>query len=137
MTRTDEAAITDLLFEYNVATDSLDIDGWATCFAPNGVFNGAYETFRAWPDKDRFEQHARDLEAKGMPSLRHFLSNIQIRIDGDTAASRCFFQIVATTTEAQSSITMVGEYADKLVKIDGRWLFLERNVTVDGAQGAH
>jgi len=137
MTRTDEAAITDLLFVYNVATDSLDIDGWATCFAPDGVFNGAYETFRAWPDKDRFEQHARDLEANGMPLLRHFLSNILIRVDGDTATSHCFFQIVATTKEAQSSIAMVGEYADKLVKIDGRWLFLERNVKVDGARDGH
>jgi hypothetical protein len=27
---------------------------------------------------------------------------------------------------------MVGEYADRLVKADGRWLFQERTVTTDG-----
>jgi hypothetical protein len=60
MTGSDQAAISDLLAEYNVVTDSLDIDGWANCFAPDGVFNGAYESFRVWPDKERFAQHDRD-----------------------------------------------------------------------------
>lgn len=134
MTVSDQAAISDLLAEYNVVTDSLDIDGWANCFAPDGVFNGAYESFRVWPDEERFAQHARDLEAGGMPHLRHFLSNVRIGVDGDTATSHCFFQIIATDDEARSTIAMVGEYADKLVKANGRWLFRERTVTVDGAR---
>ncbi len=129
----DREAISDLLAQYNVATDALDIDGWAACFAPDGVFNGAYDTFRVWPDKDRFAQHARELEAGGMPRLRHFLSNVRISVDGDTATSHCFFQIVATDDQAHSSITMVGEYADAVVTSQGRWLFRSRIVTVDGA----
>jgi len=133
MSTTDEAAISDLLAEYNVITDALDIDGWARCFAPNGVFNGAYDTFRLPQDKERFTNHARELEAAGMPRLRHFLSNVRIRVDGDTATSHCFFQIVATDDDSRSTITMVGEYADQLVKMDGRWLFTERTVAVDGA----
>lgn len=133
MTGSDREAINDLLSEYNVATDALDIDGWAACFTSDGVFNGAYETFRVWPDKDRFARHARDLEAGGMPRLRHFLSNVRILVDGNTATSHCFFHIVATDDEAHSAITMVGEYADVLLKTDGRWLLLRRTVTMDGA----
>lgn len=29
-------------------------------------------------------------------------------------------------------MAMVGEYEDKLLKVDGRWLFSERNVRIDG-----
>lgn len=134
MPDTDEAAINDLLAQYNVVTDALDIDGWANCFAPDGVFNGAYDTFHLPTEKERFAEHARELEAAGMPRLRHFLSNIRIRVHGDTAASHCFFQIVATDDDAHSTITMVGEYADELVKLNGRWLFATRNVTTDGRQ---
>jgi hypothetical protein len=43
-------------------------------------------------------------------------------------------QIVATHDDAHSTITMVGEYADELVKLNGRWLFATRNVTTDGRQ---
>ncbi|MER5917584.1 nuclear transport factor 2 family protein [Streptomyces sp. NPDC001982] len=136
MPSTDEVAISDLLAQYNVVTDALDINGWAACFTPDGVFNGAYDTFRLPEDKERFAEHARELEAAGMPRMRHFLSNVRIRVHGDTATSHCFFQIVATDNDAHSTIAMVGEYADELVKLDGRWLFAVRNVTVDGRQSA-
>lgn len=132
MTTTDEAAITDLLYAYNVVTDALDIDGWAACFTADGVFNGAMESFRAQADLDKFAAHAREMEAGGLPRLRHFLSNIRISVHGGQAESHCFFLIVATPDDRPSSISMVGEYADRLVKADGRWLFLERTVTTDG-----
>jgi SnoaL-like protein len=129
----EKAAILDLLHAYNVATDRLDIDGWAACFTTDGVFHGAYDTFHAVEDKDRFAAHARELEATGLPALRHFLSNIRITVIGDEAQSHCFFQIVATPPGGPSAIAMVGEYADRLVKVDGHWLFRERVVTVDGS----
>ena len=72
------------------------------------------------------------LEASGLPRLRHFLSNIRISVHQDHAESHCFFLIVATLDDGPSSINMVGEYADRLVKTDGRWLFQERTVTTDG-----
>ncbi|MGH3251120.1 MAG: nuclear transport factor 2 family protein [Trebonia sp.] len=132
MTTTDEVAVTDLLYAYNAATDALDIDGWAACFTPDGVFNGAEQTFWAGADKDKFAAHARELEASGLPRLRHFLSNVRINVHEDHAESHCFFLIVATPDDGPSSISMVGEYADRLVKADGRWLFQERTVTTDG-----
>src|ERR1700722_12016392 len=104
MTATDEAAITDLLYAYNVATDALDIDGWAACFTADGVFNGALESFRAQADKEKFAAHARELEANGLPRLRHFLSNIRVSVHDEHAETHCFFLIVATPDEGPSSI---------------------------------
>ena len=129
----DIAAITDLLYRYNTAIDVLDVDGWAATFTPDGVFNGAIETFRAHHDKDKFAAHARDLVARGLPRLRHFLSNVRVSVDGDNATSDCFFLIVATPDDEPSSINMVGEYHDRLVRSrNGEWLFAERTVKTDG-----
>ncbi|GAB3367966.1 nuclear transport factor 2 family protein [Amycolatopsis echigonensis] len=135
-TNDDRIAITDLLFAYNVAVDALDIDGWAACFTPDGVFYGAYDTFRATEDKERFAEHARELEAAGMPRMRHFLSNIRIDIDGDEARVHSFFQIIATPSASASSIAMVGEYTDRLRRVEGRWLFVERRVLTDGSEAS-
>lgn len=132
----DVAAITDLLYAYNVAVDALDIDGWVACFTPDGVFHGALDTFAAHAEKDRFAAHAHELEAGGMPRLRHFMSNVRIHVHGVDAESHCFFLIVATPDEGPSAIAMVGEYRDRLVRVDGQWLFAERVVTTDGKPAA-
>ncbi len=132
----DIAAITDLLYAYNVAVDALDIDGWAACFTPDGVFRGAFDTFAAHAEKDRFAAHAYELEAGGMPRLRHFMSNIRIQVHGVDAESHCFFLIVSSPDEGSSAIAMVGEYHDRLTRVDGQWLFAERVVTTDGESAA-
>lgn len=131
----DAAAITDLIYAYNTAADTLDIDGWAACFTSTGVFRGAFDNFAAHADKERFGAHARELEAGGMPRLRHFMSNIRIDVAGDRATSHCFFLIVATPDSGPSTIAMVGEYRDTLSRAEGQWLFDERVVATDGASG--
>jgi len=82
----------------------------------------------------KFAAHAAELEAQGMPRLRHFLSNIRIEVGGARGHSHCFFMIAATPDGQQSFISMVGEYDDDLAKIDGRWLFTRRTVSTDGTQ---
>ena len=134
MSLEEKAAITDLLYAYNTAVDVLDIDGWSACFTPDGVFHGAYDTFRAHNDKARFGQHARELEASGLPRLRHFLSNIRIDLKDDVAECHCFFQIIATPDQGPSTVAMVGEYTDRVIKLDGRWLFQDRVVSTDGGK---
>jgi hypothetical protein len=41
--------------------------------------------------------------------------------------------MTSTTKEGGSKIAAAGEYEDRLVKINGQWLFRERIVRVDGA----
>ena len=67
------------------------------------------------------------------PHLRHYVTNIQTTVSGDTAQSRCFLMMTSTTKEGGTKIVIAGEYEDALVKRDGRWLFLRRKVHMDGA----
>jgi hypothetical protein len=61
------------------------------------------------------------------------VTNILTEVNGSEAHSRCFLLMTSTTKEGGAKIIISGQYTDRLVKRDGRWLFLERKVLIDGA----
>jgi uncharacterized protein (TIGR02246 family) len=128
----EKAAIAELIARYNYAIDHNDFQGWADCFAPDGIFDGMIGRFAAHGELDRFTDEVKRLTAD-TPNLRHYVTNIVTEIDGDTARSRCFLLMTSTTKEGGTKIVIAGEYEDQLVKRDGRWLFTYRKVHMDGA----
>jgi 3-phenylpropionate/cinnamic acid dioxygenase small subunit len=128
----DKQAIADLIDHYCWVFDHGDYQGWADCFAPDGIFDGMVGKFAAHRELDRFIAVVKG-QAKTTPNLRHYITNIQTEVNGKEARSRCFLLMTSTTKEAGTKIIIAGEYDDRLVKRDGRWLFLERKVHLDGA----
>jgi uncharacterized protein (TIGR02246 family) len=131
-TRRDKEAIAELIIRYNWAIDHNDFQGWADCFAPEGVFAGMIGQYAAHGELARFTTDVKKL-IETTPNLRHYVTNIQTTVNGDTAQSRCFLMMTSTTKEEGTKIVIAGEYEDELVKRDGRWLFLRRKVHMDGA----
>ncbi|PXY23402.1 hypothetical protein BAY59_27390 [Prauserella coralliicola] len=131
----DEIAIQQLIYRYNRLTDKGDFEGWASCFAPDGVFNGAYDVFRAHDDLDRFAEHARGLTEE-MPNPRHFVTNIETEVNGDTATAHSFLLMTSTAPTGEMRFAMVGRSEDELVKIGGHWLFRSRTTRLDGIEEA-
>ena len=67
--------------------------------------------------------------AKG--HARHWNWNLEIDGDGDAAAMRCY--LLALSVGHPPAVNgSTGIYRDRLLKLDGRWLFVERHVTIDG-----
>ena len=128
----DKAAIAELIARYNYAIDHEDYQGWANTFAPDGVFHGIIGKFAAHKELDKFIGSVKNLTATS-PNLRHYVTNILPEINGNEARCTCFLLMTSTTKEGGSKIAAAGEYEDRLVKINGQWLFLERIVRVDGA----
>ncbi len=128
----EKEAIAELIARYNYAIDHNDFQGWADCFAPEGVFDGMIGRYAAHTELDRFTADVKKLTVT-TPNLRHYVTNIQTEIHGDEARSRCFLMMTSTTKEGGAKIVIAGEYEDKLVKRNGRWLFTERKVHLDGA----
>ena len=128
----DKAAITELIARYNYAIDHEDYQGWANTFAPDGVFHGIIGKFAAHKELDKFIASVKNLTATS-PNLRHYVTNILPEINGNEARCTCFLLMTSTTKEGGSKIAAAGEYEDRLVKINGQWLFLERIVRVDAA----
>jgi hypothetical protein len=128
----DKAAIVELIARYNYAIDHEDYQGWANTFAPDGVFHGIIGKFSVHKELDKFIASVKNLTATS-PNLRHYVTNILPEINGNEARCTCFLLMTSTTKEGGSKIAAAGEYEDRLVKINGQWLFRERIVRVDGA----
>jgi uncharacterized protein (TIGR02246 family) len=128
----DKAAIAELIARYNYAIDHNDFRGWADTFAPDGVFHGIIGRFVVHKELDQFTAAVKKLTATS-PNLRHYVTNILTEVNGNEARCRCFLLMTSTTKEGGSKIAAAGEYEDRLVKINGQWLFRERIVRVDGA----
>ncbi|HEV8714739.1 MAG TPA: nuclear transport factor 2 family protein [Candidatus Binatia bacterium] len=128
----EKEAIAELIARYNYAIDHNDFRGWADCFAPEGIFDGMVGRYAAHRELDRFTADVKKLTAT-TPNLRHYVTNIQTEVNGNEARSRCFLLMTSTSKESGTKVVIAGEYEDKLVKRDGRWLFTERKVLMDGA----
>ena len=127
----DKAEIAELIARYNFAIDHNDFQGWANCFAPEGVFDGMIGRFAAHGELDKFTAEVKKLTAAS-PNLRHYVTNILTDVKGNEAQSRCFLLMTSTTKEGGTKVVISGEYDDQLVKRNGRWLFTRRKVLVDG-----
>jgi ketosteroid isomerase-like protein len=126
----DKAAIAELIARYNYAIDHNDYQGWADTFAPDGVFVGIIGRFAAHKELDKFIASVKSLMAAS-PNLRHYVTNVLPDINGNEA--RCTsFLLMTSTKDGVSTIALAGEYEDRLVKLNGQWLFLERVVRPDG-----
>jgi hypothetical protein len=62
------------------------------------------------------------------PLIRHHVSSVQIDLVGRDAASAYSYFFVVT----ERGPDHWGRYRDRLVPVDGRWLFAHRRVTTDG-----
>jgi uncharacterized protein (TIGR02246 family) len=127
----EKAAIAELIARYNYAIDHNDYQGWANTFAPDGVFQGVIGRFAAHTELEKFVASVKNLTATS-PNLRHYVTNILPEINGNEARCTSFLLMTSTTKAGVTTIALAGEYEDRLVKINGQWLFRERIVRADG-----
>jgi hypothetical protein len=61
--------------------------------------------------------------------LRHFITNVVLKIDGDHATGRAYwFEIDDNTSTRAPIVSGYGHYDDELRKVDGHWLFVRRRI---------
>jgi hypothetical protein len=67
--------------------------------------------------------------------VRHLIFNIAIHVDGENATAKSDFVTIARdatgTLKIDSPESVWGRYDDTLKKINGRWWFVDRVVTLD------
>jgi uncharacterized protein (TIGR02246 family) len=127
-----ERQIVALIHRYNAVLDATDYDGWAQCFAEDGIFRGAHADWLVHRDKEAFVAAAVNRRHSAAPNSRHFVTNVIVEVDGDTARSRCHLLVTTVAEGGTPTMSLTGEYEDFLVCEDGKWLFRERRVHVDG-----
>ena len=129
-------AIRDLVARYNAGGDGGRFDDVVPLFAEDAVMEIPNETMEG---RDAiaamFRRTQQRVLASGegggpRPHVRHFTATLQIDIeDEDHARSRCYYQVLMP-----HGLDHWGRYIDQYARIDGRWLFAHRRVTVDGSR---
>jgi 3-phenylpropionate/cinnamic acid dioxygenase small subunit len=64
----------------------------------------------------------------GTPRTKHVITNVDIRLDADTASSRCTVTVFQQTDVLPLQPIASGHYVDRFERADGVWRFAERQL---------
>ncbi len=117
----DRFGIYDLYARYSWALDTIDEESYLAVFAPSGRYN----TFQG---HEALLQNFRRLTSTDhWAGSQHYNGQI-LFLDGD--ASRCTLKCYSTISfrreDGSTGIRHLGMYRDTCVKVDGRWVFEDR-----------
>ena len=118
----DLEAIRSLDAQYCRHLDDGNWDALMTLFAEDGEFDGLGRARGKAEMRDFFGA----LSDGGLTAFWHFITNLEIDLDGDRATVRSFLW-QPCVTDGTPAIA-AGRYTDQLVKIDGRWLYRVKQV---------
>jgi uncharacterized protein (TIGR02246 family) len=134
----DRAAIEALMWRYVRALDTLDADGYAAVFTPDGSFSSGRAQEHGTAELKKMitdlKQGRADREAKGeppTPAMYHVVMNHTIEfVDKDHARYDAYWTTMfAPAKQGESArIAAVGRSVDMLVRVNGRWLIQSRDV---------
>lgn len=118
----DLEAIRYLDAQYCRRLDDGNWDALMELFTEDGEFDGLSHP----RGKAEMREFFAALADGGLTSFWHFITNLEIDLDGDRATVRSFLW-QPCVTDGTSSIA-AGRYTDQVVKIDGRWLYRVKQV---------
>ena len=125
-----EHACEKLVHQYAFASDRSDYRALADMYTQDGVF--ARPTL---PDKPTVGREAifTAFQARPPSTNRHVMTNVVIEAVSPTEATgECYIVLYrgpapeAGALPAMNPVPLVGQFKDRFVKVDGRWLFKER-----------
>ena len=122
----DRGQIENLLTVYCERYDAGDFEGYAALFA-HGTVGGPTGSFSS-PAEIVAYHNNNCLLYDGSPRTRHVTNNLFIEVadDGRNAIARSYVTIYQSAPGFPLQVIFVGQYIDKLHKIDRRWWFRER-----------
>lgn len=134
----DHEDIRQLVARYNWAIDFGETEAWADCFVADGVFScvGLPEgtpTGGTHQGRDALLGYATTHFAVSRGRARHWNWNLLIDVDGDKATMQCYLNAQSAGQGDSAVLRATGLYRDQLLRTDGGWRFVSREVTVDPA----
>jgi hypothetical protein len=128
-------AIRDLVVRYNSNGDAGRFAEVMELFAANAVMvlddhvrTGLEEILTIFTDVREHLTVTDPTGSKGPTYVRHMTATHQIDlIDRHAARGRCYFQVLTSV-----GLDHWGRYIDEYERRDGKWLFTNRKVTMDG-----
>lgn len=131
-----EAEIRRLLDEYMTLLDSRDWDNYVKLFAEDGeldIVEGVLKGHDAIRTRMANASARMATAAAGAPRRQSadLLSNVYVRVDGETATARSRFTFLAEDEDGSFRVRGSGLYLDTWVREDGAWKIKRRTVQWD------
>jgi 3-phenylpropionate/cinnamic acid dioxygenase small subunit len=126
---TDEEGIRRTLALYCQLCDDGRFDEWEQLYTEDAVFKVMGAVHQGREAIKGFISEAQPDGRRG----KHVAVNPLIEVDGDAARAWTDYIWVGPGT-GQFPVTNAGRYHDRLVKRDGRWLFVERQIVFMGEE---
>jgi uncharacterized protein (TIGR02246 family) len=127
----DRQMINDLFVRYTTALDAGDVETIVGCFTEDGTLESpAVGIYAGRQGIREFAERFARFRERGA-QLRHFISNLAVRVDGDEAHATCYLLNVITRN-GKTELMPPGRYDCRLAKVSDQWLFKYRLVVLDG-----
>lgn len=129
----DEAAIRQVIDRYCHAVDRGSADDVAQLFHPKGRLlvgledndgHHGREAVKEW-----YASYHRHFRSR-LSYLRHKISNIQIKLDGDKAEVVSYMDADLIAKDETTVRHAIGRYDDQFVRVGDTWYFSERSIVV-------
>jgi len=127
----DRLKIHDLFARYMRSVDNWDEAELYACFTEDGVLESPIVGGRFVGREGQRQFMANGRKMGEGRKTRHLFTNLEVELNGDRANARAYL-VVNSTEDGKTTIFGTGHYECQLRKIDGRWLFSDRKVFVDG-----
>jgi uncharacterized protein (TIGR02246 family) len=133
----DRAQVENLLSRYCFALDWQDADLYASLFTDDGVLDwagGVAKGHEAIANevhnmRANFAKQEQEDAPLRPARLRHFISNVVLEVQGDTAKSRDFWmEFNNRNPERKAYSGAYGHAENELRKVNGKWLLVSRKI---------
>jgi uncharacterized protein (TIGR02246 family) len=122
----EKDAIREVMARYCHALDACQFDKVAALFAPDGEWTTNYGAARGRDEIQALLDSVVPKPGEG-PQRKHYITNILITLDGDTARSHSDYLVVRESENGLLPV-MGGAYKDTFVKRDGTWYFARKEL---------
>jgi ketosteroid isomerase-like protein len=128
----DADEITTLVHSYARLLDSGDVNAVASLFE--------HSTWRSLPNGSMLRGTAEVrpvyenlLAQDGSHHTKHLITNLSVKVEpgATTASSHCCWTVLQGTPGEPIRIILSGQYTDTFERVDNRWRFSDRLITVD------
>jgi ketosteroid isomerase-like protein len=121
----EKDAIRELMAEYCFCLDNGRFAEMAALFTEDGTWDTAFGKGTGRPEIEALVRRIRGDAPR--PRAIHHVTNIVIKLSGDTATCRSDW-VVVQNSEQGPKIGSAGSYADQMAKRNGIWLFRYRKI---------
>ena len=128
-TADEKDAIRELMARYAQSMDAGRFADVAALFTENAVWTTSYGTAQGRAEIEAMFE--RNVPKKGEgPQRKHYITNIIIKLDGDTASAVSDYLVVRESERGLLPV-MGGTYRDTFVKRAGEWQFARKELQHD------